>query len=180
MSDKLVINPHPASLNCSGHPPIWSLRMGIHSRRPCVLQGRRCRVLFSAPESIRSSSFRGMNIYKPKDSLRYLSCQPMGGFEPDLNGFLNQKQSASTVGRVKPQLNGFLYQPVGVEFELNCSRIIVNQEKILFQSQEVPPQNPATKIKIDLQKILIGFGGGARRAEGWYHSILIRSGRGLP
>ena len=32
---------------------------------------------------------------------------PLGEIEPDLNGFLNQKQSASTAGRVKPQLNGF-------------------------------------------------------------------------
>jgi hypothetical protein len=32
--------------------------------------------------------------------------------------------------------------------------------KILLQHYELPPLNPATNKKIDLQKILIGFGGG--------------------
>ncbi len=123
MSDKLVINPHPASLNYSGQLPIRSHR-----------------------KTIRSSSSRGTNIYKPQNSLPYLSCQPMGGFEPDLNGFLSQ--------------------PVGVEFESNCSRITVNQAKILFQSQELPPLNPTTNKKIDHQNIFIGFGGGAEGGGG--------------
>jgi len=42
----------------------------------------------------------------------------------------------------------------------------INQEKILFQSQELPPQNPTTKIKIDHQKIYTGFGGGAEGGGG--------------
>ncbi len=74
--------------------------------------------LFICGKAIRSSSFRGTNIYKPQNSLSYLSYPPMGGFadkcpkgKPDLNYFLLQVQSApatlqgvgvrsiSTVGR---------------------------------------------------------------------------------
>jgi len=38
-------------------------------------------------------------------------------------------------------------------------------------SSKLPPLNPATEIKIDLQNILTGFGGGARRAEGAFIDI---------
>ena len=116
------------------------------------------------PEVVRSR----LTIRSSKNSAIFYSklLRPEGGFEPDLNGFLNQKQSASTAGRVKPQLNEFLSQPVGVEFESNCSRTTVNQAKKLFQSQELPPQNPTTGIKIDHQKIPIGFGGGAEGGGG--------------
>ena len=89
MSNNLVINPHLATSNYSGQLAIRSLLKGI-----------------------RSSSFRGTNIYKPQNFLPYLSYQPMGGFEPDLNGYLT-----STTESVLP---------VGVEFESNCSRIAVN------------------------------------------------------
>ena len=93
MSYSLVINPHPATLNYSGHFPFRSPR-----------------------KVIRSSSLRGTNINNPQYSIPYLSCQSMGGFEPDLNGFLNQKQSAATAGRVEPQLNGL---EGGIEPDLN-------------------------------------------------------------
>ena len=72
----------------------------------------------------------------------------------------------------KPDLNGYLTSTivsaplVGVEFESNCSRTTVNQAKILFQSYEVPPPNPTTSIKIDLQNILIGFGGSRSSPKG--------------
>jgi hypothetical protein len=90
-----------------------------------------------------------------------------GGIEPDLNYFLNQKQSAATAGRVaessrsskrlkgKPDLNG-----------ISESTIVIATLESFEQHWEFPPLNPTTNIKIDQQKILIGFGGGARRAEG--------------
>jgi hypothetical protein len=153
-----------------------SAKFYYHSHPPFTLPNK----------GIRSSSLRGTNIYKLNNSLPYLSCQPMGGFEPDLNYFLNHKQSAATAGRVEPQLNGFCNQKhqkgkpqlngfsstisnapkVGAELESNCSRTAVNQAKILFQHKNLPPLNPITNKKINQQKIHIGFGGGARRAVG--------------
>ena len=75
-------------------------------------------------KAIRSSSFRGTNTLASRYSCPNSRSQPagrvepqlnglVGGIEPDLNGFFNQKPSATTAGRVakypkgKPQLNGF-------------------------------------------------------------------------
>jgi len=61
---------------------------------------------------------------------------------------------------------------VGVELESNCSRIAVFMRyPQAVHSSKLPPLNPATEIKIDLQNILTGFGGGARRAEGAFIDI---------
>ena len=167
MSDNLVIIPHTSTSNYSGQFPLRSLRKGIRS------SSSRGTNISSSPKSASLIPYYPIpvpysRIRSSKNSAIFYSklLRPEGGFEPDLNGFLNQKQSASTAGRVKPQLNEFLSQPVGVEFESNCSRTTVNQAKILFQSYEFPPLNPAANKKIDLQNILIGFGGGARRAVG--------------
>jgi len=92
--------------------------------------------------------WRGAKYSKSEPQLNGLE----GGFEPDLNGYLT-----STIVSAPP---------VGVEFESNCSRTTVNQAKILFQSYEVPPPNPTTSIKIDLQNILIGFGGSRSSPKG--------------
>ena len=120
MSDNLA---HSASLNYSGHFPFRSPRKS--SRRP----SRQCSP--HRVETIRSSSLRGTNINNPQYSIPYLSCQSMGGFEPDLNGFLNQIQSTATAGMVakyseaypvdspkagKPKLNG---SEGGIEPDLN-------------------------------------------------------------
>ncbi len=70
---------------------------------------------------------------------------------------------SSTAGRVEPQLNGL---EEAFDLDSNRSNTPVNQAKILLQHQELPPLNPTTNKKIDHQKIPIGFGEGARRAEG--------------
>jgi hypothetical protein len=64
-----------------------------------------------------------------------------------------------------PQSNGFLSQWVGVELESNCSRITVFMRyPQAIHSLKLPPLNPAARIKIDHQNILIGFGGGREGA----------------
>jgi len=89
-------------------------------------------------KNIRSSSFRGTNMVNCRNSA--------------------PRRSA---GRVEPQLNGLVSDSKGVfELDSNRSNTAVNQAKILFQYQELPPLNPTTNKKIDQQKILIGFGGG--------------------
>jgi len=118
MYNNLVVNPRLGPLNYFSYFPFRPLN-----------------------KFFRSSSLRGTKIYKPQNSFPYLRFQPNVGFaakyskgttylksakcpkgKPDLNGFLNQKQSTvtaplgeedisfATAGRVEPQLNGFLNQ----------------------------------------------------------------------
>jgi hypothetical protein len=132
MSDKLAINPLPTSPHYSGHLHLRSLHKAIRS------SSSRGTNISSSPKSaslipdylvpvphspIRSSKksaiFYSILFVKTQISLE-------GGFEPDLNGFLNQKQSAPTAGRVEPQLNGFC-STIGnapkVAFELDSFRL---------------------------------------------------------
>jgi hypothetical protein len=84
--------------------------------------------------------------------------QLKGGFEPDLNYFFPSLCDLTPGNGIKSK----------EAFELDSNRTVpsINQAKILFQSQNLPPTNPATRIKIDLQNILIGFGGSRSSPEG--------------
>jgi len=136
--------------------------------------------LFICGKAIRSYSIRETNIYKPQNSLTYLSCQSMGGFEPDLNGFCKRK-----FPKGKPQLNGFSTSIKGTayfthflkgsevvslsrrqhsregrvdpggafELDSNRSNTAVNQEKILFQYKNLPPLHGTAH----LSKLIICF-----------------------
>jgi len=104
---------------------------------------------------------------------------PTGGFELELNGFstptvsiaLEKELILSRTAHDYPSLKGSRSSrglgPDGA-FDLDSFRLCaaVNQAKILLQHQELPPLNPTTNKKIDQQKILIGFGGGAEGGGG--------------
>src|ERR1700690_1711167 len=154
MSNNLVINLHIATSKHSGKLPIRDIRSSslrvtnissspksaslfpyypipvpysrIRSRRPCVLSGSQ--MPGSLPGAEMPSAFLG-----PKNSAIFYSklLRPVGGIEPDLNGFLNQKQSVITAGRVKPQLNGL---EGGIEPDLNyLFTPIANAPKVPFE-----------------------------------------------
>ena len=142
MSDKLVINLHPAILNYSGQPPIRSLRKSVHSSSLCGT-------------NISSSSKSGCitldypipvpysRIRSSKNSAIFYSklLRPEGGFADKYpKGAEYSKSSKHSEAypvdqKGKPDLNGYLTSTIessllgGVEFESNCSRIAVNKAK---------------------------------------------------
>jgi len=164
MANDLAISSPPSTNYYHSQLPFNLPPERIRSRRSCVLQGRRCRVLSSArrcrvpfskmlsvllsaaPEGIRSSSFRVTNMASLRTSIPYLDKLHEGGIEPHLNGF-------SILAKA-------------FELDSNRSNTPVYQVKILFQYQNLPPLNPTTNKIIDQQKILIGFGGGAEGGGG--------------
>jgi len=128
MSDNFVINPHLPTLNYLSHFPFRSIPKAIRSSSFRVTN------ISSSPKSASLIPIPkyGISFFSPIRSSKNLTIfyskllRPEGGIadkypkgteyskssrcakgKPDLNGFLNQKQSASTVGRVEPQLNGF-------------------------------------------------------------------------
>ena len=149
MSDNFVINPHLPTLNYLSHFPFRSIPKAIRSSSFRVTN------ISSSPKSASLIPIPkyGISFFSPIRSSKNLTIfyskllRPEGGIadkypkgteyskssrcakgKPDLNGFLNQKQSASTVGRVEPQLNGFEggiadKYPKGAEYSKSSKRL---------------------------------------------------------
>ena len=203
MSDKLVINLHPAILNYSGQPPIRSLRKSVHSsslcgtnissssKSGCITLDYPIPVPYSRIRSSKNSAIFYSKLLRPEGG--FADKYPKG--KTDLNGFLNQKQSAATAGRVcrncqvhilarrysksepqleggfEPDLNYFLTPianapTVGVEFESNCSRTTVNQAKMR------PPQTLCT-LKVEDAECFTRRGGAERFLRSINHSKIL-------
>ena len=121
--------------------------------------------LFICGKAIRSYSIRETNIYKPQNSLKYLSCQTMGGFEPDLNGFSTSIKGTAYVthflkgsevvslSRRQHSREGRVDPGGAFELDSNRSNTAVNQEKILFQYKNLPPLHGTAH----LSKLIICF-----------------------
>jgi hypothetical protein len=114
---------------------------------------------------------RGTNKASHRKSISHLGKLHEGGIADKYpKGTTYSKSAKCPKGKL--DLNYFsiptikIAPPGGFELDSNRSNTAVNQAKILFQYQKFPPLNPTTNKKIDQQKILIGFGGGAEGGGG--------------